>query len=68
MGNVFSPIKLRGKLAKHMVRISCITDLKDKLKPDYLLRISILWNFKDKLVLLIYTAIKKYRRAIYKQQ
>lgn len=57
MGKVFFPIKLREKLARRAARIWCVLDLEEELKPDCLLKTSILWPFKDKLVILISLAV-----------
>lgn len=53
MQNIFFSIKLREKLARCTIRIWCVADLKDKFKLDCLLKTFILWDFKDKLILLI---------------
>lgn len=52
MANVLFSIKLRERLACRAVRIQCVGDLKDELKPDCLLKTSILWKFGDEFVTL----------------
>lgn len=62
MANVFFLIKLRERLACCAARIQYVSNLKNKLKLDCLLRTSILWEFRDELVTLIQLTITEQSR------
>ncbi len=57
MAKVLFPIKWREKLARHALQIQSISELADELKPDCLLKTSVLWPCASKLVTLIVSAV-----------
>lgn len=57
MAKALFPIKWREKLARRVLQIQSVTELADELKPDCLLKTSVLWPFANELVTLIVSAV-----------
>lgn len=57
MGKTLFPVKWREKLTRRACRIRSVKDLEDELKPDCLLKTSILGPFAEELVSRIKTAV-----------
>lgn len=57
MAKALFPIKLREKLTQRVLQIQSVTELTDKLKPDYLLKTLVFRLFADKLIILIVIAV-----------
>lgn len=56
MAKVLFPLKWKKKLAQHILQIQFVLELADKLKPDYLLKISVFWLCTSELIILIISA------------
>ena len=58
MAELLFLIKWREKLARRALSIQSVLELADELKPDCLLKTSVLWPYASKLVTLIVSAME----------